>query len=382
LLLAGFEAVVADPANRKFDLIVIGSGLAGIAATCFAVARGLKTAQVSATGGELAFASGLLDLLGVYPPHEQRPWDDPWGGIVALVDGSSHHPYARLGVDTIREALQEFLTFLDEAGLRYCALPDHNVTLVTVAGTLKTTYRMPQSMWRGVFGLQEKISTLLIDFDGMKEFSAKLMVDMLRPRWSALRAQRIPFPLAFPDGDRQNPLLAQALESLEVRAALADAIRPHLADAQLVGMPAVLGLRTTADVISDLEDRLGVGIFEIPTLPPSVPGIRLREAIELSLLRQGGQLSTGRPVIAVQTEGRRCIGIITGTAGWREPFEGEGVILATGRFLGGGLLGGRNGIWETVFDLPVNPTTHQGIMAPRTVSGPSGPSRQRIRTGN
>ncbi len=232
---------MASSVSQKFDLIVIGSGLAGTAASCFAAARGLRIAQVSATGGELAFASGLLDLLGVYPPHEQRPWDDPWAGIAALAAVSPQHPYARMTVNTIREALREFLTILDAAGLPYCGLPDRNAMLATAAGTLKTTYRVPQSMYRGVLALQEKRPTLLVDFEGMKDFSAAMMVAVMRPRWPALAALRLPFPETFPGVDRQNLQLAEAVESSEVRAALADAIRPHLASAQFVGMPAVLG---------------------------------------------------------------------------------------------------------------------------------------------
>jgi glycerol-3-phosphate dehydrogenase subunit B len=339
--------------GQKFDLIVIGSGLSGTAAACFAMNRGLRTAQVSASGGELAFASGLLDLLAIYPPEKQTFWDNPWDGIAALIGGSPQHPYAHVGVDAIRRALQEFITFLESAGLKYSGLPDRNVTVATAAGTLKPTYRVPHSMWSGVIALLDKLPTLLIDFVGMKDFNAGLMVEMLKPRWPALRALRIPFPLPFPGVDRHNLLLAEALESAEVRAKLADTIRPHLADAQLAGMPAILGLRFMTQVISDLECRLGVDIFEIPTLPPSVPGFRLREAAEAALSRQGVHLLQQRQVMATQTNGRRCNGITIGAEAWRETLKAEGVILATGRFLGRGLAAGPNGISETVFGLPV-----------------------------
>jgi glycerol-3-phosphate dehydrogenase subunit B len=347
-------------AGRKADLIVIGSGLAGTAATCFALARGLKITQVSATIGEMAFASGLIDLLGIHPTHTQRVWDDPWAGIEALITDSPRHPYARLGLGTIRKAMQEFLAILETAGINTRGLPDRNVTLATAAGTIKTTYRVPQSMWRGVSGLQENLPTLLVDFVGMKDFSAKLMREMLQSRWPALRTRRIPFPLAFPGADRHNPLLAEALESPQVREQLAAAIRPHLAEAQLVGLPAVLGLHATDRVVADLEDWLGVGVFEIPTLPPSVPGLRLREALETVLLQQGAQLLNGRQVLSARSDGRRCTGVTTGTADWRETLEADGFILATGRFVGGGLAAARDSIRETLFGLPVAqpPTRH------------------------
>ena len=65
----------------KCDLCVIGSGLAGMAATFFAATRDLSVAQVGHTG-EIIFASGLLDLLGVHPQH--HPARDRHGRGVPL----------------------------------------------------------------------------------------------------------------------------------------------------------------------------------------------------------------------------------------------------------------------------------------------------------
>ncbi len=57
---------MTDVETIKCDVLVIGTGLAGMAATLFAAARGLSVVQAGHTG-EIIFASGLLDLLGVYP---------------------------------------------------------------------------------------------------------------------------------------------------------------------------------------------------------------------------------------------------------------------------------------------------------------------------
>ena len=58
------------------DLLVIGSGIAGMAAALFAANRGINIVQAG-MAGELTFASGLLDLMGVHPVKESRIWDDP-----------------------------------------------------------------------------------------------------------------------------------------------------------------------------------------------------------------------------------------------------------------------------------------------------------------
>ena len=86
------------------DLLVIGTGMAGMAASLFAAQSGIDTVQVGMTG-EINFASGMLDLLGIHPVAEGKTWTNPWEGINALVKDHPHHPYARIGIDRIRAGI-------------------------------------------------------------------------------------------------------------------------------------------------------------------------------------------------------------------------------------------------------------------------------------
>ena len=61
-----------------------------------------------------------------------------------------------------------------------------------------------------------------------------------------------------------------------------------------MGLPAMLGLRDPHEVLADVEHRLGRRVFEIPTLPPSVPGMRLYEILRSALRAAGGRLVLGR----------------------------------------------------------------------------------------
>lgn len=344
---------MGNRAGNKLDLAIVGSGLAGTAAACFAVNRGLKVAQVSATSGELTFASGLLDLLERYPLEERKRWANPWEGLAALIAGSPRHPYALLGIDAIREAIAEFTEFTEAAGFRYRGHPDLNTVLPTAAGTVRSTYRVPESMWAGALALEQRLPTLLVDFEGMKDFNARLMAEGLRRRWPGLKAQRYAFPAKLAGDDRPAPVLVGAMESPDVVARLADLIVAHLDGIKAVGLPAVLGIRSTARILTDLQERLQVLVFEVPTLPPAVTGLRLREAVDPVLLSRGAQICRGRFAISVLTDGKRCTGIVTGREKWRETLEAEGIILATGRFVGGGLSAERGRIRENLFGLPV-----------------------------
>jgi len=340
--------------EKNVDLLVIGAGLAGMAASLFAVESGLKTVLVGSTAGEILFASGALDLLGMHPVEQQKRWEKPWAGISSLIQDYPEHPYARLGLDTIRNGWNKFLDILRRVDLPYRGWPERNIMLPTCAGTVKITHQVPETMWPGVIGFKKKLATLIIDFEGMNDFSAVQMVNTLRGSWPGLRAKRLKFPYLLRGVDRQNVFMAEALGSPEVRARMAETVNSSLEGAELVGMPAVLGLRQAQAVAAELEEHIGVPVFEIPTMPPSVPGLRLRDAIEQELLRSGAVLMQGRRAVAINKNGRRCVSVAVQSEFSQETIETHGVVLATGRFLGGGLVADRDGIREALLDLPVH----------------------------
>ena len=334
------------------DLTIIGAGMAGMAATLFAANRGLSVAQVGNTS-EIGFASGFFDLLGIHPMSEGKRWDDPWAGIETLVKDNPGHPYARLGQEEIRAAFDELLFFLEGAGLSYSRNPDRNVKIVTPLGTVKTTYCTPRTMWAGVEALEQKRPCLIVEFKGLKGFSAGLIAENLKDLWPGLRTVRVLFPGT---GHREEVLpehMANALVLVGNREKLARLIRPEIKDAQCVGLPAVLGLYHSSKVISDLTELIGVPVFEIPTMPPSIPGLRLKEAFERGLREKRLYNFSQKRVIEVRqgVGGTFEIGIDSATG--KQVIISPGVILATGRFIGGGLTADRKHVRETIFNLPI-----------------------------
>jgi len=338
----------------KCDLAVIGRGMAGMASTLFAANRGLSTVQVGYIGG-LIFASGLLDLMGIHPIHEKRSWQDPWAGIDALVCDIPNHPYARLKKKEIRTAFDEILSFLREAGLPYCKEANLNSEIITPLGTVKQTYGVPKSMWNGVRALKEKRPSLIVDFRGLNDFNAHQIVATLRDRWPDLRAIRISFPgtdhvKEFYTGE----ILAQSLELTKNREQLVKELKPHLKDAQAVGMPAVLGMNRSQDIVADLEKQLGVQVFEIPTLPVSVPGLRLNDTFTRQLTAKGVHQFLQNRVLKVRQGPDEDFMLSVGVESKEYTIRAKGIILASGRFWGKGLQADREQIRETIFDLPVH----------------------------
>ena len=338
-------------AQGRFDLAIVGAGLAGCAAAAFAVRRGLSVI-VCGDSGESYFASGLFDLLGVHPAQADRFLADPRAGIAALQRDRPEHPYARLSIQGIETAVAAWLDHLAACNLAYRTAAGRNVLVLTAAGTVKPSFAVPQTMWPGVVALAEGRRALVVGFEGMREFSAHQIAAVAARCWPSL----MPVCLAFPDGrsgvDRTSEFMAMAMAREEVRQRLAADIRRVAGDAAVVGLPAVLGREPDGRFLRDLEARTGRPVFEIPTLPPSVPGLRLREALLEKMRRDGVDLAVPGRVGKAETdaEGFRLHLV----AGPGERWVGaRAVVIATGRFLGGGLAADRSKIRETLFDLPV-----------------------------
>jgi glycerol-3-phosphate dehydrogenase subunit B len=332
------------------DLVIIGTGMAGMAAAIFAARQGLDTAQVGIMG-QINFASGLIDLLGVHPVGRNRTRSDPWSAMDELIRDEPDHPYARLAPEQIQLALKTVFEFLASSGLPYHCEGSVNQKVLTPVATRKVTYAVPHSMAPGVGVMAERRSCLIIDFHGLKGFSAAQIAGRLGDRWRGLRSARIKIPRTSGEVYIEN--IARSLESERNRRELADAIKPHLKDESALGMPAILGVHRTGQIVADLERWLGVQVFEIPTMLPAIAGLRLRESLENGLRAQGVQFFHQHKVNAVKRRSDGSWLLTVGEGDAENRLAARSVILASGRFLGGGLQAERTRIRETLFDLPV-----------------------------
>jgi len=107
-----------------------------------------------------------------------------------------------------------------------------------------------------------------------------------------------------------------------------------------------------------LEKETGLGFFEIPGLPPSIPGLRLKHAFEKKLSQQHVTFLSKAVIKSSHFENHRFT-VEAENQNMINRIQAKGVILATGRFSGGGLHAKRDVIHETVFNLPVFQPEHR-----------------------
>jgi glycerol-3-phosphate dehydrogenase subunit B len=95
-------------------------------------------------------------------------------------------------------------------------------------------------------------------------------------------------------------------------------------------------------------------VFEIPTLPPSAPGVRLHKALRAALMDAGVRVEAGMEAISFESEEKRVRWVETETAARPLKHRASHFLLATGGILGAGIDSDHTGrAWEVVFDLPL-----------------------------
>jgi glycerol-3-phosphate dehydrogenase subunit B len=245
---------------------------------------------------------------------------------------------------------------LAAAGLPYAPLGEGNRSVLTSMGTIKTTFGVPRSMAAGADALDARSPCLLVDFRGLREFSARQIVATLADHWPGLCHRRIEFPGSGAAAELYAAHLARNLETRAVREQVIGLVKPLVGDAHAVGFPAVLGLARSADVHAAFEAGLGVPVFEIPTMPTSVPGLRLQAALEAAVamcgVRRISRVDVQTLAFAANDDATLELGDHP-NGGRGERVVARAVVLATGRFSGRGLVADRDRIREPLLGLPV-----------------------------
>lgn len=336
------------------DVLVIGGGLAGLTSALASARVGADTRLVSYKQSTLRNASGLVDVLG-YTPEGEGPLTDPYAAIPSL---PAEHPYRTVGVERIREALSLF----DEVVPTYRGgHTDTNALVPTHGGTIKPTARYPAGASAGL--ASDDRDVLLVGLESMVDFDA--------PHAAAhLDAAGVPFDvrgvtIRFPGDLRADAKVTRYAKLLDtngdvavrgrnrpVREALAERVNAELDGEARVGFPAILGDDDTAGVRAALSDALGAAVFEVPMGPPSLPGLRLEDALFDALDRAGGRFETGNPVVDSDGEGR-IERVYIEKNGARIPNSADQYVLATGGLVGKGVESDRGRVYEPIFDCHV-----------------------------
>ena len=340
-------------------LLVIGAGWSGLLAAYTAAKAGLPVQVVAKGLGSMHWSAGTVDVMGYTSEEMGRPVQQPLEAIQALTAAYPAHPYALLGAHQVQTALEVFTSLTAELGLPYAgaATAGDNLLLPSAVGALRPTFLAPQAQLAGDASRVEPL--LIVGFHGLRDFYPELIVENLAKQGFQARAAFLPLSLLTEQHDRNNVQLAMALDLRAQRAKLGSELKRLAQPGERIGLPAILGLDDHAAALADLQAAAGVPLFEIPTLPPSVPGMRLFKALRARLWSLGVQLYAGMEAIGAETiaangAAGRVQWVETATSSRPMKHRAKAYLLATGGILGGGFDSDHTGrIWETVFGLPL-----------------------------
>ena len=314
-------------------------GLSGLMAAKTASEMGKRVLTVGKGMGTLSLLSNTIDLLGSVPKDIGMK-----AGLSRWMKDHPNHPYSNVGWEGIEEGLASFLS-LFPGPYSFQSLADSNCLIPTAAGTFRPTYLVPNTMAAGT--TLKDGEGLIVGFKGLKDFYAKYVADQLRSRGLSL---------SLPGASHREisaTALARLMEQEVFRGSIGREIKKHLASQTKVGLPAILGVREPSQVKKSLEEIIGAEVFEIPTLPPSIPGMRIFNRFKEWLVQNGGSFLLGHPVSKVIVEGRHCRGLEVANPPLVNSYSADRYILATGRFISRGLVADREKIYEPLFGLPV-----------------------------
>lgn len=343
--------MVSTGETAPYDLVVAGLGLAGLTAAVTAADQGARVLCVGKGWGTTHFRSGTVDVLGYLHGAEVR---HPAEAIERLIREVPDHPYATVARD-LEAGLELVRRALGAVGIGAVGSPAENRRVATVAGTYRPACLLQESLDAGWQGAR----VLAVGFHGYRDFEPELFAAVLPARAERLgltvraRATTVELPQLHRH-HLDGMTLARLFDGQVFRRQLATAVRARVGSATLLCLPAVLGLNDPAGVVAALEQDLGIPVVEVPTLPPSVPGLRLAQALERAARARGARIQVG-PRLSLERGGGRATALrIHGAArDLRLPLDR--LVLATGGLASGGLVvdGRRGEICEPVGGLPV-----------------------------
>lgn len=315
-----------------YDAVVIGAGTAGLTAGVRLAEAGARVCVLAKGVGSTHLAPGTIDVLGYAPERV----DSPRAALQELVAARPDHPYALVGVDTVDQALAWFQSTVMEgplAGYGYVGDLERNHPLPTAVGALRPSSLVPETMAGGDASSSQPVC--VVGSRALRDFHAALCAANLTRAGVPARAVEVEVEVSRAD---ENALgMARRFDDPAWRADFAARLAIKLRPDERVGLPAMLGARDPHGAWSDLEHRLGRPVFEIPTLPPSVPGMRMFEILRSTLRRAGGRLVLGAEVVDYQRSGQRMTAVVTRSAGHDTRYGAGSFVLATGGFASGAI---------------------------------------------
>ncbi|GAB4307466.1 MAG: hypothetical protein Kow0090_22270 [Myxococcota bacterium] len=339
--------------TRERHIVIIGNGIAGITAALSA--RNYTTAPITLIGnakGATALSSALIDIA----PTPQNLPSKLETNVHALLKANPLHPYhfSQRPVEAIISAVD--LIIKNTRGLGFLPLSDlsPNILLPTEEGALKETASAPNSLLSADLNALSGGEVVVVGFENTRYCRPNIVADALSRR---LRDKpKLSFkPLLMKNIFRRFADYAALPEVLAAHfdksPTIADDIITELRDygqKKLWLFPPILGIKRTKEFFERFRAELKSPLAEAIPVGSSVLAKRLLTALT-GALSENGISHLPLKVTSVETKEDSVTQINTADG----PVASTSVVLATGKFIGGGIIAAERPR-EEFFNLPLS----------------------------
>jgi len=343
-----------------YDCLIIGGGLAGLTCGIKCASEGLHTGIISGGMNSLHFSSGSIDIAGYDPNGKiiKKPFDY----LKSVIKSDKNHPYSKSGMQAIHNSINFIRDKLSAEGLSLHCINEFNHFHITTLGILKPTYLSQESVFDDrlieIVNSQKKIA--ILNFKGFRDYYPKQTASNIKKNSLFQDCEIILGDISLPYymnteknmHEFRSIDIANIFETERYLPRIAKEIKKVSSDASVVSLPAFIGIRNYSVIRKRLESMTGKFIYEIPSLPPSILGLRLDHCLKNSFIKHGGEYIAGERVVSGVIKNNKVDFLTTKNSG-EMPIKSKYYLLATGSFISGGLTAGYNSISEPLFGLKI-----------------------------
>ncbi len=359
--------------DLKSDVVIVGGGLSGLVAGTVAAEAGLNTILLRKGQSATAYSSGAIDVIG-YLPDASESIVSPMDGLAAIAGLYPLHPYSIVGYDEKIESENIIETIIEKTRLAIDWLKSHletsisplmgdfneNIYPITILGTRKPTCLVQKTMNYGDLEDRDDSVLLFVGFTGHADFNSSAaaktyLEDRIASEAPPRKVSHCQVDIA-PFGKSYNLSSIEIARHLDHEGSiekLADLLQDHIEQLGVthIAFPPVLGIRNALQNKMKLEELTGATVFELLGFPPSIPGQRLQRSLEEMFTKVGGKILIGHEATSYDKSGNRLDAIIASSPRRKVRIESKAFLLASGKFIGGGIVGDETGFHEPLFDL-------------------------------
>lgn len=342
----------------NFDVVIIGGGLAGLTCGIALQKKGKQCVIINNGQAAIDFSSGSMDLLGQLPSGEivqsfRKSFTD-------LQTQLPNHPYNLLGGPKVLEKAQKFQEFATSLNLGLKGSTEENHFRVTPLGALKKTWLSPDNV--PTVSENDKFPhthIAILGIESYHDFQPQMLAANLPLNSQFAHCKVSTGYLSLPELDelRVNSREFRSVhisQTLEHRLAFQDLVREikkAAGNATSVFLPACFGIDNN-NFFNKLKQATGLELFEIPTLPPSLLGIRQHSQLRHEYTISGGISMNGNQVLSSKIDNGKVTEVMTSLYP-NEPITAEHFVLAAGSFFSSGIVSEFEKIYEPIFNADI-----------------------------